>query len=415
MYFYISIVIFPCIFTIVMYNKNMETDFIKRLLTVPDRSFFLFGPRGVGKSTWLRSVLPDAFFVDLLDASTYFHLLREPHGLEALIGKRPIGSWIVLDEIQKIPMLLDEVHRLMELYKWKFALSGSSARKLKRSGINLLAGRAITRNLGPFSFAELHGRFDLNTALAWGSFPSIVMDIGSAADILNAYVNTYIKEEIREEGIVRKEAPFLRFLSIAGMLNGQAVNGQNVASEAGVPRSSVDVYFSILIDTLLGYFLPAWQPKLKMRERAHAKFYWCDPGIARAAGGLLFDPIDRLWKGCALETLLFHELRTYNELYQKHRFLSYYRTASGSEIDFVIETKKRTTIEPSHIVCIEVKIADRWDRKWERPIRDVSAEPGVKVDKMFGVYTGEKSFHYDEFDVFPVESFFKRLYQGKIF
>lgn len=385
------------------------------MLAVPERSFFLFGPRGAGKSTWLRDMLPGAFFIDLLDASLYFHLSRNPHDLEALIGKKAPGSWIVLDEIQKLPVLLDEVHRLMELRKWRFALSGSSARKLKRSGVNLLAGRAVTRYLGPFSFGELNDSFDLNRVLAWGCFPAVVMDPGNSTDILNAYVNTYIKEEIREEGIIRKEAPFLRFLAIAGMLNGQAVNGQNVASEAGVPRSSVDTYFAILIDTLLGYFLPAWQPKLKMRERAHAKFFWCDAGIARAAAGLLFESVDRLWKGCALETLLFHELRTYNEVHRKHRSLSYYRTSFGSEIDFVIETKKQTTLEPAHIVCIEVKLAERWDRKWERAIREMNRQTGVKVDRMFGVYTGKRPLHYDGFEVLPVEDFLTQLYKGKVF
>ena len=126
-------------------------------------------------------------------------------------------------------------------------------------------------------------------------------------------VNTYLKEEIKEEGIVRNLPPFLRFLEVAGLLNGQVVNGQNIAREASIPRASVDSYFSILEDTLLGHFLPAYRPKAKVREQAHPKFYWFDPGVARGAAGLLFDPVDRLWRGTALETTLFHELRVYND------------------------------------------------------------------------------------------------------
>ncbi|MBI4027443.1 MAG: ATP-binding protein [Verrucomicrobia bacterium] len=388
---------------------------VKRLLKVPDRSFFLFGPRGVGKSTWLKEHLREAFFVDLLDASLSLELMRNPHVLEALVGNRPAESWVVLDEIQKIPALLDETHRLMETRKWRFALCGSSARKLRRGGVNLLAGRALTLNMESLSFGEMGSRFDFEFSLEWGLLPFVQNDRKNAAGILRAYVNTYLKEEIREEGIVRMVPPFVRFLSVAGLLNGQTVNAQNIASEAAVPRSSVDVYFSILSDTLIGHFLPAYQPRLKVRERTHPKFYWFDAGVARSSAGLLGDPADRSWKGFALETLVFHELRVFNEVLQKHRPLAYYRTAAGVEIDFIIETRKRHADSPPRVVCLEVKLADRWNRKWEKPMRELHANPGIGVERMIGVYTGDRTYHYEGLDVLPIAEFLKQLHQGKVF
>jgi predicted AAA+ superfamily ATPase len=393
----------------------MKKIYIKRLLTVPDRSFFLFGPRGVGKSTWLEKTMGDALFFDLLDSSLYLELSRNPNNLEALAGNIPEGSWIVIDEIQKIPTLLDEVHRLMEKRGWQFALCGSSARKLRRGGVNLLGGRALTRNLDAFSCAELGSAFDLDLSLQWGLLPWVQLEKENAADILNSYVNTYIKEELKEEGIVRNIPPFLRFLKIAGQLNGQLVNAQNISSEAMVPRSTVDVYFSILEDTLLGHFLPAYRPGVKVREQAHPKFYWFDPGVARSAAGLLFDPIDRIRKGTALETLIYHELRVFNHTRNRNREIFFYRTANGAEIDFVIETRKRQPSSVPHLVCIEVKLAEKWKHSWERAMRSLQTSNRIQVDRMIGVYTGQRTYRFNGLDVLPVEEFLKRLYQGNIF
>ena len=392
-----------------------KKTFIHRLLQCPDRSFFLFGPRGTGKSTWLRQVLPEAVRFDLLDTSLYLELSRNPHRFEGLIGNRPSGSWIVLDEIQKIPTLLDEVHRLIETRRWRFALCGSSARKLRRGGANLLGGRAITLNMEGFSAIELGATFDLEFSLNWGLLPFVQLERHNAADILEAYVNTYLKEEIREEGLVRNVPPFLRFLNVAGQLNGQSVHGQNIARESSLPRSTVDTYFSILIDTLLGHFLPAWRPGLKVREAAHPKFYWFDAGVARAAAGMIREPTDRLWQGAALETLIFHELRVYNEVSRKKRPLSYYRTASGVEIDFIIETKNRHASVPAHLVAIEVKRAEKWNRSWESGLRDLASQKNVKVDRLVAIYTGTRSYHFQGLEVLPVLDFLQKLYQGKIF
>ena len=177
-------------------------------------------------------------------------------------------------------------------------------------------------------------------------------------DILAAYVNIYLREELQAEGLIRNVPPFVRFLSVAGQINGQAVNAQNIAREAAVARSTVDTYFAVLNDTLIGHVLPAWRPGLKVRETTQPKFYWFDPGVARAAAGLLRDPIDRPWQGAALETLVYHELRVYNEISRKHRPVSYYRTPAGVEVDFIIETARRQQSTPSKIVAIEVKRAE---------------------------------------------------------
>lgn len=389
--------------------------YIPRLLTPPDRSFFLFGPRGTGKSTLLRQVIPEALYLDLLDASLYLELSRDPHRLEAIIGDRPIGAWIVLDEIQKTPALLDEVHRLMESRRWRFALSGSSACKLRRGGANLLAGRAVTLNIEGFSAVELQKEFNLSTALEWGMLPFVQEDPEAAIEILAAYMNTYLKEEIREEGLVRKVPPFVRFLSLAGQLNGQVVNLQSIARDAAVSRSTVDTYFSILLDTLLGHFLPTWRPGLKVREATHPKFYWFDPGVARAAAGWLRDPVDRLWQGTAMETLVYHELRVYNQVSRKLRPLFYYRTPAGVEVDFIIETARRQISEPSHAVAVEVKRSEKWDRSWEKSLFTLLNTPSLKIDRLIGVYCGSRRYQFDGITVLPLEEFIAALHAGEIF
>jgi len=398
-----------------MYYCIMKPAYVSRLMQPPDRSFFLLGPRGTGKSTWLRCQFPTSLYLDLLDGSLFLELSQAPNRLEAMAARLESEAWIVIDEIQKTPALLDEAHRLMESRGLRFALCGSSARKIRRGGVNLLAGRAITIHMEPFVSAELQEGFDLDTHLEWGSLPFVVLDPKNAAEILSAYVDTYLREEIREEGVVRKVPPFLRFLGIAGRLNGQAVNSRNISREAAVPRSSVDTYFSILTDTLVGYFLPAWQPRLKVREASHPKFYWFDTGAARAAAGLLGEPPDRLWKGAALETLIFHEMRVYNETSRKHRPIAFYRTASGAEIDFVIETQKARSDAPPAVVCVEVKLSERWDHRWERAMRDLAANPALHVDRMIGVYTGPRSYRFDNVDVLPATEFLKALHRGEVF
>jgi predicted AAA+ superfamily ATPase len=198
-------------------------------------------------------------------------------------------------------------------------------------------------------------------------------------------------------------------------MNGQAVNAENIGCEAQVPRTTVDGYFELLGDTLLGFTLPSYRPGLKVREVARPKFYWIDPGVARACAGLLRDPPAADWRGTALETLIFHELRVWNLTTNRHRSLNYYRTAAGAEIDFVVETRKRQPGEPPHLVCIEVKHAERWQRKWERPMRDMAGDGRVVIDRMIGVYRGSRRYHFGDLDVLPVEEFLVELYGGRVF
>jgi predicted AAA+ superfamily ATPase len=266
-----------------------------------------------------------------------------------------------------------------------------------------------------FSAVELGKQFDPDFAIEWGSMPSVQTDRDQAAEILAAYVNTYLKEEIREEGLVRSVPPFLRFLAVAGQMNGQAVNGHNIAREAAVPRSTVDTYFAILTDTLVGHFLAPWRPAAKVREAAHPKFYWFDPGVARAAAGLHRDPVDRLWRGMALETLIYHELRVYNEVAARHRPIAYYRTPSGVEIDFVVETRKRRPDAPAHVVVIEIKSSVKWDRAWEKPMLDLIGQPGIKVEGCFGVYAGARSYQFGPVNVLPITAFLAALHRGDVF
>lgn len=389
---------------------------VLRSLAKPDRTFFLFGARGTGKSTWLKQHFPATQIVDLLDTEIQLQLTARPHDLESMIGNCGTDQWVVLDEVQKIPTLLEEVHRLIEAKQWRFALCGSSARKLKRGGADLLAGRALTRSMESFTSAELGNAFQANEVLEWGALPVVwSATLEERPDILSAYVDTYLREEIREEGAVRNYAPFVRFLAIAGQLNGQILNAQNVARDAMVPRSNVTGYFSILQDTWLAHMLPAYRPGLKVREAAHPKFYWFDPGVARAAAGLLRDPLEKTWLGFALETLIYHELRVYNQSSASHRPLFYYRTASGTEIDFVIETRKRQMGVEPEIIAIEVKYSSQWKRQWERTMRDLAAQSGIRVRKMIGVYMGSRPLHYDGVDVLPVADFLAHLHAGVIY
>lgn len=391
------------------------TSRYQRLLSVPDHSFFLFGARGTGKSTWLRTQLPDALYLDLLDTSLQLELSGHPSKLEDMTALLGSGSWVILDEVQKIPQLLDEVHRLMESGGLRFALCGSSARQLKRGGADMLAGRALTLEMEPFSSAELGEAFDLGRAVEWGLLPVLQGKEGIEAEILSAYVSTYLREEIKAEGAVRNFAPFARFLGVAGQLNAQVLNAGNVAREAEVPRSTVEGYFELLRDTLLGFMLPAYRPGLKVREAAHPKFYWLDPGVARGCAGLLRDPIGPEWRGAALETLIFHELRVHNATAGKHRPIHYYRTPAGVEIDFVIETRKRQPGRPPAVVCIEVKHSAQWQSGYERPMRMLAASGNIEVEKMFGVYQGKRAYRTDRLSILPIRNFLDELHRGNVF
>jgi predicted AAA+ superfamily ATPase len=386
-----------------------------RRFDLPARSFFLFGPRGVGKSHLLRSRLAPSAVFDLLDTRLQFDLLRNPHELEARIGERPAGTWIWIDEVQKVPRLLDEVHRLIEAKRWKFALSGSSPRKLHREGANLLGGRASTRTLEALTWSELSPLApSVSRLLEWGTMPLVVLEPEAARDILSSYVATYVREEVREEGLVRKLEPFLRFLDVAGQLNGAQLNVGAVARDAQVPRKSVVGYFDILFETLMAHRLPAYHAGAKVREVGHPKFYWFDPGVARAAGGRLTDGLDELSYGAAFETLVFAQLRAHERMSGTDRRIAYYSTKNGVEIDFIVETQRKTLSRPATVVCIEVKSSTRWDARWEKPMREIATSGALQVSRMIGVYCGESRLKHGDVTVLPFSEFVAALEAGDL-
>ncbi|MCX6127200.1 MAG: AAA family ATPase [Proteobacteria bacterium] len=245
----------------------------KRVIERPSKSFFLLGPRGTGKSTWLKT-LNFNLTIDLLNTRERLAYLQDPGVLRARTSGLIEGDWVLIDEVQKVPELLDEVHSIYESKKINFALSGSSARKLKRSGVNLLAGRAINRKMFPLIQSE-YGKntFEINNLIDWGTLPLIIDNWQQRQDTLSTYVDNYLRQELIEEGIIRKIEPFARFLSAAGKLNGQVLNVENVARDAKVKRPTVDKYFEVLYDTLIGFKLPAYQPNIRMNESAQSRIF----------------------------------------------------------------------------------------------------------------------------------------------
>lgn len=371
-------------------------------MSPPARSFFLFGPRGTGKSTWLRRAFPRARWYDLLQSETYVRLLADPAEFRREIEALPSGTWVVVDEVQRVPALLNEIHALMARHprRWMFALCGSSARKLKRADANLLAGRAINRTFHPLVWQELAGDSTVDDILRFGLLPAVRSEPAAAVDILDAYAANYLLEEIQQEALTRNLASFSRFLRVAGLLNAQVVNVANVAREAAVARPTVQRYFDVLVDTLVGSWLPAWQPRLKVRESAHPKFYVFDPGVARAIAGRLRTPLHETERGPALETWVLHELRAHLALTGAGGELAYYRTPAGVEVDFVWSG-------PEWAVGIEVKASARWRQADGVGLRDLHGR-GV-IRRAVGIYGGEHAQRAGPILVLPVREFLERL------
>lgn len=387
-----------------------------RLLPPPTKTFFLFGPRGTGKSTWLGQHFGKAgVTIDLLNSANYLRLLSQPDDLNVLTAHLTPGSWVVIDEVQRVPELLSEVHALYEKRKLHFALTGSSARKLKRGGADMLAGRALVREMFALVYPELPAGYDIESRLQWGSLPGLIAEPQYAADLLSSYVETYLRQEIMAEGLVRKLEPFARFLAVAGAMNGQVLNLQNVARESRVARATVDQYFEILEDTLLGTRLTPYRPGALVKEISHPKFYFFDAGVARGAANLLHEPFDSVARGFALETLLLAELRAYNHYAAKGRGLYYYRSEGGLEVDFIVELRKKTLQKPAEVICIEAKTASKWDPRWCKPVRSLAEKKALKVAKSLGVYLGTERLSYDGFEVWPLQMFLDHLHKGAIF
>ncbi len=369
---------------------------------LPERSFFLFGPRGTGKTTWLRHVLPEALWFDLLRTQTLLEVSQRPEVFRQQVEARPRGSWVVVDEVQRVPTLLNEVHALIAEHgrAYRFALSGSSACKLKRLDVNLLAGRAINRQFFPLTATELNFDFDPDQVLRFGLLPQIRSDPDYATDALEAYVTNYLREEIQQEALVKRLDSFARFLQVAALMNGQIVNVAGIAREAAVARPTVQGYFETLTDTLIGCWLPAWQRRAKVKEVASPKFYLFDPGVVRALAGRLREPLEGMERGFLLETWVLHELRAAIAHQNLGGELRYWRTPAGSEVDFIWTRASRA-------VGIEVKASLTWRSDFGRPLKNLIADGIVKSG--FGVYAGAAELKDGPLRVLPLKRFLKEL------
>lgn len=380
----------------------------QRIAKIPNYSFFLFGPRSTGKTTWLKSELPDAFWVNLLRDED----LLQYRGDMSLFSRRVEafkGKWVVVDEVQKLPSILNDIHDLMTRFpgRFTFALSGSSARKLKRSGVNLLAGRVIEKRFFPLVREELGADFDLERILKLGTLPlALTTPEEIATQVLFAYVNTYLKEEIQQEALVEDVGSFHRFLFISGLLNGTIPNISSVSRDTGTARKTVERYFDILVDTLIAVRLPSWKPRAKVRECSKPKFYLFDTGVVRALQNKLGTPINPAERGLLLETYLIHEVRTYLQQLPNPGQLFYWRSGTGAEVDLI------WSLGETHI-GIEIKASQKWRREYGKALRDLRSKG--TLTQAFGIYCGEYPEKDGGIDVLPVELFLEKLYRREIF
>jgi predicted AAA+ superfamily ATPase len=323
--------------------------FIPRFLTEPGQSFFLFGPRGIGKTTWLRQRLPDALFVNLLRPEVHREVAARPERLRELVRGDPARRDVVVDEVQRVPELLHVVHDLMEEPDPpRFVLTGSSARKLRRGGVNLLAGRAVVRSLHPFMAAELPD-FQLDRALETGLIP-LVVEAKDPAATLSAYAGLYVEQEVQAEGLVRDVGVFARFLEAISFSHGSVLNVSNVARDTQANRKTVEGYLEILEDLHLGFRVPVFTRRARRLTAAHPKFYLFDAGLFRSLRPR--GPLDRPEEigGAALEGLVAQHLRAWIAYTGADDALYCWRTRAGVEVDFVV-------YGPSGFWAIEVKNA----------------------------------------------------------
>ncbi|MBF0196570.1 MAG: ATP-binding protein [Planctomycetes bacterium] len=355
---------------------------VKRSLNVlKSNSFFLFGARGTGKSTLLKHyfVSDSVIWINLLDPEQEDRFSRRPQELAELIAAREKETtWVVIDEIQKVPKLLDVVHNAIEEYGVLFALTGSSARKLKSQSVNLLAGRAFVEHLFPLTHLELGQGFELESVLTYGSLPkllSLESNIEKNA-FLRAYALTYLKEEVWNEHLVRDLDPFRKFIEVAAQCNGEMINYSNIARDVGVSYKTVQEYFSILEETLLGYMLEPYHTSVRKRQRQAPKFYLFDTGVKRALDRTLTVPLlpQTSDYGNAFEHFIVIEMNRLSE-YAKNDYRFYYlRTKDDVEIDLIIDRPGRP------LALVEIKSAERIDKKHISAIKGLLGDfPGAEA------------------------------------
>lgn len=332
-------------------NQEYSLNIQRQLKILKTKSFFLFGPRGVGKSTLLHSLFPskNTYTFDLLDFDLASRLTHKPSEFSEILHSLPAHiEWVIIDEIQKISSLLDEVHRsIFKNKNLRFALTGSSARKLKKGAGNLLGGRALTYYLFPFSTQELGKDFDLKQALLYGTLPEVITspDIETKQKTLRSYVETYLKEEIFMEGLVRQLPAFQKFLTVAASENGNLLSWANLAADIGIDAKTIRSYFEILEDTLIGFLLPAYEKSLRKQQRTHPKFYFFDTGVKRALAHELTLPLSQGTSeyGNAFEHFWITEIFRQNQYLEKDYKFSYFGTPD-LEIDLVIERPGKSTL-----------------------------------------------------------------------
>lgn len=362
------------------------------------QSFFLFGPRGTGKTTWLKKAFPDAVYLDLLESELYTRLTASPGNLDRFIPEDG-NRCVIIDEVQRIPELLNEVHRLIENKGLRFVLTGSSARSLRKKGVNLLAGRALTRHLHPLTVQELGDDFNLSDSLHYGHLP-YVFQAQHKNEYLSSYIQTYLREEVLQEGLTRSLSSFTRFLEVASFSQAGMVNASEIARETGVDRKTVENYFQITEDLLIGVRLAPFTKRSRRRLVAGNKFFFFDCGVFRALRPM--GPLDLPEEvaGAALETLVFQELRALNEYYGLNVDLRYWRTSSGAEVDFVLYGGKT-------FAAIEVKRTRRVKGS------DLSGLKLFKKDypqaKAFLACGVERREYADGIEIWPVAEFLKNL------
>jgi predicted AAA+ superfamily ATPase len=379
-------------------------EFTPRFFKDPLQSFFLFGPRGTGKTTWLKQNLDDAVLIDLLDPAVFRAYSAEPERLGELLSAHKPGTPIVIDEIQKVPELLDMVHLLMESHRgFRFILTGSSARKLKRTGVDLLAGRAVLKTLHPFMAAEMGADFSLERALTIGLVP-LITDSSNPEDALKAYAALYLREEVQMEGLVRNIGPFARFLESISFSHGSLLNLAQVSRECQVERKTAEGYLSVLEDLLLAFRLPVFTRRAKRHLATHPKFYYFDAGVFRSLRprGPLDSPEEI--GGAALEGLVAQHLRAWNGYRGDTSQLFFWRTRSGNEVDFVV-------YGPDTFCAVEVKNAARIHPKNLSGLK-AFREDYPEADLLL-IYRGKDRLRKGEVLCLPAESFLMGLDPGK--